>query len=779
MKRLFTPLWLNPIPVEVPAALRSAVAGSELLLETLARRGYSDPDSARRFLDPTLYTPADPTDLPDLNQAVERILCALANHERIGIWGDFDVDGQTSTTVLVSAFRHLEADVIYHIPIRKTESHGVLIEPLKEFLALGVQLLITCDTGISAHEAVDYAQSHSVDVIITDHHSLPPTLPTALAVVNPQCLTEEHPLHSLSGVGAAYELVLELCNRLDDRDFPSTLLDLVALGLVADVATLTADTRYLVQKGLHLLQNAPRPAIQKIFSENQVRPMLVTEETISFVIAPRLNAVGRLSDANPMVEFLLSDDPVYLATTYNLVEGLNSKRKILCDQVFTGAQAQLDVNPRLLERPLIMLNHAEWDGGVVGIVASRLVEEYHRPAILLNSSDPALAKGSCRSVEGVNITEALSQNSSLLHTFGGHPMAAGLSVPIENLSALQFGLIDSVQHMIEANKIEPSLQIDAYADLSAIDLDLLLDLSRLAPFGPGNPPLRFVAKSLSIESISAIGKTKEHLLVNIQSSNGENFHLVWWQGAGLPQPEGQFDLIFHARANNYKGKVEVQFEWEDFRENEEELTTTRNSHKKSQVENFDFRSIPSPSQKLVELSHETTLQVWSEGTTFCPLPTVNRLHLVPDQALAIWSVPPSPKVLAEVIKSIKPTRLYWFAVLSSENDLGLLLQQTAKSVKQKIAPGKDGIIQLNELAANHSSTIAEMNLIIEWLHAKGELTVKNNSRDIVVVNEQKGNPNLRSATVLQNELIQIHKEITAYRQFYQRAETLDQLVPAS
>jgi single-stranded-DNA-specific exonuclease RecJ len=777
MKRLFTPQWLDPTPVQVPPELRSTIAGSELLLETLVRRGYTDPETAKGFLDPDLYHPANPNDLPDLKKAVERILQALATHQRIGVWGDFDVDGQTSTTVLVSAFRHLGADVIYHIPIRKTESHGILIEPLKEFLGLGVQLLISCDTGISAHDAVDFAQSRGVDVIITDHHSLPPTLPAALAVVNPQRLPEEHPLHSLSGVGAAYEVVLELCNQLSDGDYPATLLDLVALGLVADVATLTADTRYLVQKGLALLQKAPRPAIQKIFSENQVIPALVTEETISFVIAPRMNAVGRLSDANPMVEFLLSDDPVLLDTTYNRIEGLNSQRKILCDQVFKGAQAQLEATPRLLDRPLIMLHHPEWDSGVVGIVASRLVEEYHRPAILMNSSDPLLAKGSCRSIEGVNITEALRQNSNLLRTFGGHPMAAGLSVPTENLTSLQFGLISSIQQMIEANRVEPTLQIDSFTDLSAIDLDFLLDLSRLAPFGPGNPPLRFAAKSLSIESISAIGKTKEHLLVTVQAPNGENFQLVWWQGAGLPQPEGKFDLIFHARANNYKGKVEVQFEWEDFKESAEEETASGNSRKKSRAEQIDLRACESPSQKLIELSHAGNLQVWSEGTSFCPLPSVDRLHLMPNQPLVIWTIPPSPKVLAETIKSVKPQQLYWFGLVPPENELGLLLQQTAKQIKQKSASAIAVDLRLNELAASLSSTNSEISLAVKWLHAKGELTIETSSPDQITIRLQKRVPDLQTAVRLQNELMQVHTEISAYRQFYLRADTLDSLMP--
>ena len=211
MKRLFTPQWLDPVPVEIPAELRRLISGSDLLLETLVRRCFTDPVKARAFLDPDFYVPASALELPDLEKAVCRIQTALDLHERIGVWGDFDVDGQTSTAVLVAGLRHLGADVIYHIPIRKTESHGIMLEPLQKFLAQKVQLMITCDTGISAHEAVDYAQSHGVAVIITDHHSLPDELPQALAVVNPQRLHQGHPLQTLSGVGVAFKLIEELC----------------------------------------------------------------------------------------------------------------------------------------------------------------------------------------------------------------------------------------------------------------------------------------------------------------------------------------------------------------------------------------------------------------------------------------------------------------------------------------------------------------------------------------------------------------------------------------
>jgi single-stranded-DNA-specific exonuclease len=775
MKRIFIPQWQDPESVTVPEELRQSIAGSELLLETLTRRGYSDPEKARAFLDPDQYTPTSPLELPDLARAVKRIQSAISTHQKIGVWGDFDVDGQTSTTVLVAGLRRLGADVVYHIPVRAKESHGILIDPLKEFLSQGVQLIVTCDTGITAHDAVNYANSQGVDVIITDHHSLPPELPAALAVVNPQRLSADHPLQTLCGVGAAYELIEELCLEADDPDYPQSLLDLVALGLVADMAILKLDARYLVQKGLHILQSNPRPSLKKILTENKVPAQQVTEETISFVIAPRMNAVGRLDNANSMVEFLLSEDPTFLATKYYQIEGLNEERKIRCDDVFKGAQAALEANPRLVERPLIFLAHPEWHGGVVGIVASRLVEIYHRPAILLNSSDPAAAKGSCRSVEGINITDALRQNSQLLLGFGGHPMAAGLSVRPENLDELQFGLISSINHMIADNHITSTLPIDAYVDLKTLDLDLLLDLSRLAPFGPGNPPLRFACKELSIESFTSLGKNKDHLQMNLQSTDGENYRFVWWQGAGLPQPEGRFDLIFHARASNYKGKVDKMFEWEDFRETNDQLITTRINRKKNSLQQVDLRFSENPVSELARLVSEPDSQIWCEGSAACPFPSWPREKLSPASRLIIWTIPPSLQVIQQVLFQVKPSQLFWFAALPPENDLKILLRQAIGTIKKYLISSVDLPLAYSALAQQLAITLPLAKLLVNWLAVSGEITLGQTGADSVFISSQKHSPDPISVSTLQKEIQTVLKEITAFRDFYLRTASIEAL----
>ncbi|MCK5428851.1 MAG: single-stranded-DNA-specific exonuclease RecJ, partial [Anaerolineales bacterium] len=457
--------WLEPSQLDVPQALKDAVGGHPLVGETLARRGIQDPQAARSFLDPDYYTPAPPSELPGMSAAVERLERAIAGGESLWVWGDFDVDGQTSTTLLVSALGELGANVNYHIPVRASESHGVNIPVLGQILDQGAQLVLTCDTGIAAHEAVAYAQGRGVELIVTDHHDLPPTLPEAYAIVNPKMLPEGHPLSTLPGVGVAYKLVEALFLRAGREAELDQYLDLVALGIVADIALQTGDTRYLLQRGLEVLREAQRLGLKVLMEMAELNPAWLTEEHIGFVLGPRLNALGRLGDANTIVEFLTTDDLGRARILALELEGLNARRKLLTDQVFQGAQAQLERDPALLQQAALVLAHPSWPAGVIGIVASRLVERYNKPTILISAPSGEAARGSARSVEGVNITAAIADQKDMLHGFGGHPMAAGLSVDPGRIPEFRRALSRTIGKMLGEVPIEVQLQVDGYLGL--------------------------------------------------------------------------------------------------------------------------------------------------------------------------------------------------------------------------------------------------------------------------------------------------------------------------
>ena len=342
--------WIEPQDVDVPEELKSAVGGHPIIIKTLVRRSILDPAAAKAFLDPHFYTPSSSLELPDLEKAVDRLLLAKQREETVCVWGDFDVDGQTSTALLASALRDLGFDVIHHVPVREVESHGVNLPVLKELLGPGnspkVQLLITCDTGISSRDEILYAQERGVDVIVTDHHDLPDILPPAYAIVNPKMLPAGHVLSTLPGVGVAYKLVEELYRRAGSIEESDQYLDLVALGIVSDVATQTSDTRYLLQRGLELLRSPERLGLIQMMELVELAPKYLTEEHIGFILGPRLNAVGRLGDAEVGVELLTTGSAARARVLALQLEGLNVRRKLLTDQVMQGALAQIKKTPK-------------------------------------------------------------------------------------------------------------------------------------------------------------------------------------------------------------------------------------------------------------------------------------------------------------------------------------------------------------------------------------------------------------------------------------------------
>jgi len=536
-----TKQWIDPPAIDVPEVLRAAVGGHPLVAQTLARRGFSDVAAARAFLDPDHYLPAPAHDLPNMAAAVGRVMEAIVGGETICVWGDFDVDGQTSTTVLVSTLRDLGAAVRFYIPNRQRESHGLHIPSLQRLIAEGIDLLLTCDTGISDHQPIAYAREHGVDVVVTDHHDLPPVLPAANALINPKMLPATHPLRELPGVGCAYKLAEALYEQAGRSADAAQHLDLVALGIVADVAAQTGDTRYLLQRGLQRLRHTERLGLQELLKIVLLNPINLTAEHIGFQLAPRLNALGRLADASVAVEFFTTQDLTRARTLAVQMEGLNAQRKLLVSQVTQGAMAQIERDPSLLQHGALVLSHDSWPGGILGLVAGRLAESYGRPAILIATPPEGIARGSARSVPGCDISAAIAQHQDLLQRFGGHPMAAGLAIDPERIPAFRSAISDTVLDML-AGVEEPVLQIHGYLSLPDLSLDLVQEIERLAPYGQGNSPLTLVIPDLRVVSSRTIGRNEDHLRLVVEDEEGNAQSVVWWQGGGAELTEERFDL---------------------------------------------------------------------------------------------------------------------------------------------------------------------------------------------------------------------------------------------
>ena len=707
--------WLEPTAVDAPEALREAVGGHPLVAEHLKRKGIVSADAARRFMSAAAYTPAPAAELPDIEPAVERLRRAIDAQERILVWGDFDVDGQTATALLYSALKQRGARVGYHAPNRFSEGHGIHLATLKRKLA-GAELLLTCDTGVSAHEAVDYAASRGVDTIITDHHALPAQLPAARAVVNPQLLPPGHALRELPGVGVAYKLIEALAAR-DGRDCED-LLDLVALGIVADVMVQVDDNRYLLQRGLERLRCNKRAGLRAILEQAEIAASELNEGHIGFAIGPRLNALGRLDDANPAVELLTTTDWEMARMLAHRLESYNARRKFLSNQVYESAIAQIESQPWLLDYAALVLSHSGWHSGVIGIVASRLVEEFGRPAVLIATPDET-GRGSARSVAGLDITAAFGRAAAQLTRYGGHSMAAGLSLPTERVFQFRRALSGILREMGGGEASAPALEIDGYLPLTQLSLDLAEDIERLAPFGNGNPPLTLATRDLRLVSRKGLGRRGEHLQVEVEDAAGNRQRVIWWRGAGKDLPGGKFDLAYTLRSSSYKGQREALIEWLDCRQLESALADFKEDAPAWELQ--DYRQSGEPHSALAGAREwYPQAQLWAEADSDWLEGAVTRLGLRASETLIVWTAPPAAETWAAALATVSPERLIVFGAQPDCADLAGYMRRLAGLVKFSINR-RGGVVSLEALAAATAQPERTVQVGLQALRALGKL----------------------------------------------------------
>lgn len=480
---------LQPIPPQFDPQI--SLEYGRYVAKILALRGITTPEAIRAFLSPTYYTPTPAWELPDMDRAVDRILLARDRGERVLIWGDFDCDGVTSTALLLSALHPLDLDLHFTIPLRSGEGHGLNPTRLQQVIDQGTRVILTVDCGVADAEEIARAQAAGIDVIVTDHHLLPDPLPPAHGVIDPLRLPEDHALRLLPGVGVAYKLAEAIYERLGWPDVEQHL-DLAVVGIVADVAVLQRECRYLVQRGLPILAGTRREGLRQLI-ERQIGERQVSAQDVGFRIAPQLNAIGRLDDARLAVELLTTTDPERAGELIQLFLAKNEDRKQLTQQVIAQASQQVESQDRVQDRAIVLAS-PEWNQGVVGIAASRLVETYGCPTVLI-ACDPGLGEGygSARSIPSVNLVEALDQVADLLSSYGGHPMAAGLRVSLDRLETLQLALTEALGSRVSRDVVERALSIEIALDMNQIpevwrELDRVYEqISLLQPFGHGHP----------------------------------------------------------------------------------------------------------------------------------------------------------------------------------------------------------------------------------------------------------------------------------------------------
>jgi single-stranded-DNA-specific exonuclease RecJ len=559
--------WQIHASSELANEFVEAADGSMLLAQILSARGLSKVEEAKSFLSTELYTPTSPMELPDVDKAVMRITEAIAKGQRITIYGDYDVDGVTGTSVLLTVLRKLGAVVDFYIPNRAGEGYGLNLKAVSILASKHrTKLIISCDCGVSNFAEIQFAKSLGVDTLVLDHHTMPEMLPPAVGIVHPKRLHEEHPLFHLPGVGVAYKVCEAL---LIDKGMPDEvplLLDYVTLGMIADLVPLIRENRYLVKIGLPVLVNSARPGIQALLA--QVKKSDDTD-LVGFGLAPRINAVGRLADAKIAVELLTTTDEDVADKLAKQLQNDNLRRQELCEEIYAKAEVMIATRLDLERDRCIAIYDEGWHHGVVGIVASRLVEKYHRPVFIgeLDRSEGTV-KGSARSIDAIDLYEVLKHNDHLLAKYGGHKMAAGFTVDAEKADALCRGLTDTCNRMLIDTPLKATIKIDTQVEPAAVNEVMAKLLTKLAPFGMWNKKPTLCMKSVTCVSTRVLGKDGKHHRVMLEDSqSGMNFECVMWNTRGnVPSDKQIIDAVFTPEINVFNNKERLQLVLSDWRD---------------------------------------------------------------------------------------------------------------------------------------------------------------------------------------------------------------------
>jgi single-stranded-DNA-specific exonuclease len=565
------PIW-NDRPFEEAHAtqLTRDLGLSPIMARLLAIRGLSDPDAATRFLSPKLDQLLDPFLLTDMDVAVKRLLAAIAGQERIAIHGDYDVDGITSTVILRRALELLGANVGHFIPERLTDGYGLQANTIERLHREGVKLIVSVDCGIRGAEAALRARDLGVDLIITDHHEPDTELPCALAIVNPRRHDCTYPDKNLAGVGVALKLVQALCIKTERSHWLPGFVKIAAIGTLADVVPLVGENRIIAKLGLEMLTRGPhKVGLRALLDASGLTGKTIDSYHIGFMVAPRINAAGRMSTPDIATRLLLASDDAMADEARALAEQLeseNTRRRLEDQDILAKAKKIVETDPEVGSRAVLVVAGEGWHRGVIGIVASKLVDAFYRPAIVL-SIDGDITHGSCRSIPGFNMLGALESCAGLLGRFGGHKQAAGLQLETARIREFRHAINEHAEGILTPDHLRPRLWLDGPLTFGAITDRVVAEFATLAPFGPGNPKPKFYTGP--VEIVDGPRKLKERHLKMSMRQNGRTLRAIQWNAAEreerLTAQKAGVEIAYTVEENEFQGERYVELRLEDFR----------------------------------------------------------------------------------------------------------------------------------------------------------------------------------------------------------------------
>ncbi len=715
---------------------KSEGSSKSLLDELLCARNIKK-NQAEKFLNPTRDDFIPPMSFCDMKKAYDRIQEAIDKKQKILIWGDFDCDGVTSTTVLYKALNELKADVITFIPDRMLHGHGLNSKELLTLTAREhIKLVITVDCGISNINEVNLLKSFGVDTIITDHHTTDIELPDAFAIINPQVknaiddslsASDIESLTSNSGSVIAYKLAMTLLEKSDNNDLKDELLVIASSGTVADVVSLRGENRAMVKVALDLLNDKKEKShkgIYRLLSKN-IKDRLITSTDIGFILAPRINAVGRLANAKLSFDFLNTEEDNQLDMIIEKLDSYNSIRQTKCAEVFDDAVNYLKQNPSETKNPAIILMNPSWHIGIIGIVAAKLVETYNKPCFLMTQDEQNNARCSIRSNDLINVYQVLKENEELFSGFGGHKLAGGCSFDLntQSFDKVKEALLNSVKEMTGDKKPDNTLYADVEVKSDDISIEMLDTIDKFEPFGQDNEAPLFAMFNVKLEEFRRIGKEQNHIKMVI-SDNGRKYQAVKWFEEDILIPPGTMcDIAFYPRLNVFNDVKSVQFEIVD-------MYSPEVKKKNNEFKIFDHRNKTGILDQIASYFERDGIDVGVWAKTISTKEILSKYEKIKNNfidkalehhGLMLFDYPSSINELHEIIAKIKPSRLHLMNCRIDEN-LENYIKQTIGMIKYS-SNHLEGAIDMTRLAQTLGVSEKFLQLALEILENIGSINI--------------------------------------------------------
>ena len=718
-------------------------------------RGIKGEDAKREFLHPLEITLTHPNAFCDMQKAVERIVQAIDKKENILIYGDFDADGVTSTSVLMKTFSYLGGNVDYYIPDRDTEGHGLNSNSLVKLLTQKKpKLIITVDNGISNVEEVKFIKSFGRDIIITDHHEAPEELPPAYAIINPKAMNaldekltslQIEYLTSLAGVGVAFKVAQGVLAHYNKLEYSYELLPFVAVGTVADIVPLIGENRYFVTKGLELIAQGKHYGLKRLLEVAGVNiENGLTSEQIGFTVAPRINASGRLDTVDSAIKLMISENKQEIEMAIINLENFNKVRQELVSQTF--AQADGIWQSTGMRDNAIVLYNQDWHVGIVGIVASKFVDKYYKPTFIMNySPETKLFRCSARGVKELNLYEIITNISELLDGFGGHQLAAGFSFSEDKSSFedVKKALNTTVDEMLNGQKLSPSLDIDLELTLDDISPSLVEEVSQLEPFGASNPSPTFVLKNLPLKQKKLMGSTKEHLKLILETPYGD-IDAIWWSKGDVPLIAGdKLDVAFAPQLNTFNGVTNIQLIIKDVH------SEALKEEEKSKIKIYDHRKKTNIFSQVNDYIKTTKLGVSVfvedriiaevlkpyEYITKC---IVNRNTVSKNDVLMFFDYPCTDDIYDKIRQTVCANTLHYMNYQNFKPDINGVIKNFNGMIRY-CCNNQNGVFVLPRAAAALGITDEVTELLLDMFEEAGMIKINSRAEDLYKIESVSGN----------------------------------------